>query len=280
MDSEGRMTLVMRACPLSANLNGGRFRFSAETILTVRERGLLERVSVLAVDKELDGSYDLDAIAAVFLGLLEVSTDPSVRLSDVIEHLSELFELGRFRPLSKLEQIGLVGELLVIMRANDVEYAVRCWRSGDRDRYDFSSPGERVEVKTTTGTTRIHNFSSSQIPGPADCNVLIASVLLSIVEVGQTIEELIELISSRLPSRVTRAELQAKAQVVIGQRINDEGDIRFDLQSSLASIHFVSSSIVPRPLQVPGVIRMSWEALVEDLSTPPSMGPLSKAVLL
>lgn len=278
-DSSGRMALVLRPCSFGEDVVGNRFKFLTETSLRVRDQGVLRSISVLFVDCEADFEVDVDAIATVFLGLLEISTDASVKLSDVIRGLADLFETGRIRDLSIQEKIGLTGELLVILGSPNKDYAVRCWRSGERDRFDFSSHGQRIEVKTTTSTERVHSFNSAQIPGPTDCIVLVASVQLNVVEVGHTLNDLVELIRAQLLTSAAQSELSAKAGIVIG--LNKQGlqNFKFDLDSSLASIRFTSSTRVPRPMQSPGVIRMSWEALVSEFEVSNADGPLFTAVL-
>ena len=51
---------------------------------------------------------------------------------------------------------GLWAELFVIAKSADVESALRAWRSGFFDRFDFSWPGKCLEVKATTKALRAH----------------------------------------------------------------------------------------------------------------------------
>ena len=262
VDGQGRVVLVLRSCELSVNVLSDNFEFRPTTSITIKGQGIVEVASVLFVNRPLMEVFDVDAVATVFLGLIEVSGDPEVVLSEVIEGLAELFETGRLRPPSVQEQIGLAGELLVISQAEDLEFAVECWRSGGRDRFDFSHHSERVDVKSTTQKDRIHHFSDGQIPGPADCVVVIASVMLQRVEVGESITQLLDSIWNRLTTRAAKADLMRKAGVVIGSSSSQDGFLNFDLEASRQSILFVGANEIPRPMQIPGVLTMSWSSLV------------------
>ncbi len=278
VDFEGSMTLVMRSCSNSNAVSGRHFRYMPNTELHIRDRGLVESVSVLIVQQRDTATADLDAIAEVFLGLLEVSFDPAVILSDIVSQLSELFETGRVKALSRDQEVGLIGELLVILGAPDKEFAVSAWRSGDRDRFDFSSHSERVEVKTTTGVDRVHHFNSTQIPGPTDCRVIVASVVLSLVEVGTTLRQLVDLVTGQLTSAVSRSELLAKTGAVVSWGEQDSA-LCFDLRTSARTARFISSADVPRPVQSPGVLSMSWSALISESDEAVAVGALSRAIL-
>ena len=263
IDSAGRVVLVMRPCETSTNVISDNFEFRAQSSVAIRGQGVIESASILFVDRPRLEVFDIDAIATVFLGLLEVSGDVQVVLSDVIEALSELFDNGRFTAIPVHDQIGLAGELLVVSQALDLDFAVKCWRSGDRDKFDFSNHAERIEIKTTTLNQRIHNFNDGQIPGPADCAVVVGSVLLKKVESGVSIVDLVNKIWSQLSSSSARAELIKKAGVVLGSQSDHRDLIQFDLESSLSSILFVNATDVPRPVQTAGVLSMNWSALVE-----------------
>jgi hypothetical protein len=270
VDSSGRVVLVLRPCELSTNVDSDHFEFKARCSLSIRGQKFVEAASVLYIDRPNLVNFDVDAVATVFLGLIEVSVDKHVVLSEVIEGLSELFENGYLDPMSFNDQVGLIGELLVIFQANDVDYAIECWRSGDRDKFDFSSHSERVEVKTTTKNQRIHNFSDTQIPGPADCAIVVVSVQLILVELGTTLRDLVTLVWNSLDTTIARSDLIRKAGVVYGSSSNETELIHFDIEGSIRSIHFVNSADVPRPSKRPGVLTMSWSALLDCESDLPA----------
>lgn len=262
-DHSGAVVLVLRSCDRSTDIYERNFSFRSSTTLTIKGHGSVGNVSVLTVNRLSSNSFDVDAIATIFLGLIEVAAESSVALSEVIESLSELFEKGSFESVSIEDQIGLAGELLLINNAADIEIAVRAWRSGDRDLFDFSNHSERVEVKTTVSTERIHSFNENQVPGPTGCSVIVASVLLRRTERGITVSMLGTEIWNKLTNSLIKAEFLKKVGVVLSGNVNSKELLQFDLEGSTRSIKFYPAESVPRPIQVPGVLSMSWSALLD-----------------
>lgn len=81
----------------------------------------------------------------------------AVAVREVLETYHELLRgLGR---LSDQEEVGLLGELLVLDRLVDglgESVAVGAWRGAISEEHDFGLPDDDVEVKTTMGETRRH----------------------------------------------------------------------------------------------------------------------------
>ncbi len=279
LDSDACFILVLRACEMIGDIAGSHFSFNTNVNINVRGNGLFENVSVLRVSSRTTDDVDIEAIAAVFLGLIEISRDKSVSLSGVIASFETLFETGKSNQTSRETLIGLVGELLVILNASNKEYVLSCWSSGERDRFDFSNAGERIEVKATTAAERIHHFNSKQVPGPLGCQVLIASVLVSEVEVGQILSTLIDAIKDQLSFVSSKAKLLEKTMLVLKGPIENQTNLVFDIATSANSVMFFSVEVVPRPIQKNGVIAMEWTALMPPASLVESSGPLVSAVL-
>ncbi len=279
LDSDASFILVLRACDTISDISGSHFSFNANVNINVRGLGLYENVSVLRVSSRTTDDVDIEAIAAVFLGLIEISRDMSVSLSQVIACFETLFETGKANQASRETLVGLVGELLVILNASNKDYVLSCWGSGERDRFDFSNAGERVEVKATTATDRLHHFNSKQIPGPLGCQVLVASVMVAEVEVGQTLTALIDVIKSQLLLEDSRAKLVEKIMLTLKGPIERQANLFFDIKTSALSINYYSAEIIPRPIQKSGVISMEWTALMPTPSPVEPSGPLIAAVL-
>lgn len=279
IDSNSHLILVLRPCNLMGNIDGSNFSFNTNCTIKVRGYGTCQNVSVLSVSSNSSTGVDIDAIAAVFLGLIEVSLDKSVDLSRVISSFEILFETGKSNQTSRETLVGLIGELLVILESKEKDLVLSCWHSGGSDRFDFSRSGERVEVKTTTAADRKHHFNSKQVPGPVGCEVVIASVMLSEVEVGDTLYDLVEIIKDDLESVISKAKLVEKTLMILTGPVESQSGFVFDIFSSTSSISYFSADLVPRPIQETGVISMEWEALMPSPSPIVSSGPLTSAMI-
>jgi hypothetical protein len=279
LDSDTCFVLVLRSCDSMRNISGSHFSFHTHVSINVRGIGSHENVSVLRVSSRTTYEVDVEAIAAVFLGLIEISRDKSVSLSRVISCFETLFETGKASQTSRETLIGLIGELLVISRANNQEFMLSCWGSNERDRFDFSSAGERLEVKSTTATERIHHFNSKQVPGPIGCQVVIASVMVCEVEVGQTLMTLVDAIKKQLLSENAKAKLVEKIMLILNSPIEMHTNLVFDLEASSLSVTYFLAEAIPRPIPKTGVIAMEWMALMPNNSKFEPSGPLISAAL-
>jgi hypothetical protein len=279
LDSEACFVLVLRSCESMRDISGSHFSFHANVIINVRGIGLHENVSVLRVSSRTTYEVDLEAIAAVFLGLIEISRDKSVSLSRVIACFETLFETGKASQTSPETLIGLVGELLVISKASNKDFVLSCWGSGERDRFDFSNTGERLEVKSTIAAERVHRFNSKQVPGPVGCQVVIASVLICEVDVGQTLTNLVDNIKDQLLSENAKAKLIEKTMLILNGPIESQTNLTFDLEASSLSVSYYLAEDIPRPIPKSGVISMEWTALMPVTSTFVPSGPLIAAAL-
>jgi hypothetical protein len=206
-------------------------------------------------------------VAAVFAGLVDLARSTPESLGDAVEAMEGLFEAGLRSGLSRDTEIGLAGELLVIAESVDPSALVRSWHSRAEGQFDFSTQGERLEVKTTTGSARVHWFGSAQLtPIPGVCTSFV-SVVLPIVEVGSTVASVFSSLSGLTP------EDKARVRTVIIEIANEPPEVItsvvFDREAARASLLHVASDCVPVPIAAPGVGRMRWEATLE----PDARGP-------
>jgi hypothetical protein len=83
--------------------------------------------------------------------------------------------------LSIERQIGLLGELLVLERlvVSEGPFAVDAWIGPQGEPHDFKIGNREFEVKTTSGTRRIHVINGlKQLTPSPECSLFILSVLL------------------------------------------------------------------------------------------------------
>jgi len=272
VNSEGYAVLVLGNGSVGNNRKGERFFFWSSCDLDIVEFGAVDDVALLAVTNGEPDDFDyIEALSAIFRTLIELTQEEGVDVVRVVLEITSLFE-NRFKTeISAQELSGVVGELLVILRSSDPDRLVRCWHTDDLAYFDFSTQGERIEVKTTVTNLRSHNFSSNQIPGPSGCEISVASVLLSLVEIGESVSELVAKIRSAFNDPQSEAVLIEKLLPRLRAPIESFGEPRFDIEASLRSIVIFAASEVPRPTRTPGVRSMNW---VADLSENP-ISPIS-----
>lgn len=119
------------------------------------------------------------ALREYFIGVLGVQVqflgrEPTrVQVASAVRRLTELFR-PLTEPAKKTVQ-GLWAEVFLIRNSSDPIALLRSWHNEVEEAYDFSAGAFRVEVKSTSGTSRTHRFSQTA-PAWNGINVIIASV--------------------------------------------------------------------------------------------------------
>ena len=224
----------------------------------------LNGVSILRCDIDLTDDSTLKAASAVFSGLLDLQ-DHFGKTGKAIWRLKSLFANRMRFELSDSVITGFLGELLIVYSAEKPNIALGFWHSNADAKYDFSGSNFRLEVKATTSRNRHHNFSSYQIPGDVPEKTIVASVLISKVERGNSLLDVFSELKLVLNSQ-EYVEITDLAFEVLGVPVELITDYQFDLLSSLESIKLVNSSLIPRPEKNDGVISMEWLANLDSIS--------------
>jgi hypothetical protein len=248
--SDGAFVLVGPGQATARILTGRQFSFDPwKELVDRRSNVVLKDVCVLRFRPIDDETEVRDAVAAVFLGLVELALSTPNALGDAIEAMESLFESGLKSRVSRETEIGLAGELLVIAESADSSRLATTWHTKSEGQFDFSEQGERLEVKTTTGAERVHWFSSGQLePIPGVCTSFI-SIILPVVEAGSTVASLFASLSN-LTERET-----ARVRSIIINTAKEPPEILtsivFDRTAARASILHIAPSQVPTPTRAP-----------------------------
>ena len=232
--------------------------------LTVFETGKqLQGISVLRCDLDLDDVDNIEAAAAIFLGLLDLQ-DKFGKTGKAIWQLKNLFENRLKFKLSDDVVTGLLGELLLILASSNPGIAIDYWHSNVDDKFDFSGEKFRLEVKSTTSGARNHNFSSFQIPGNVPEKIFVASTQIIRIENGTTLTEVLGKIEQRV-------EVQAFQKVInnvngtLGVPHELLIDYQIDFEPSIDSIRIYRGTDIPRPTSAEGVISIKWLATLDGI---------------
>ncbi|MHA7280526.1 PD-(D/E)XK motif protein [Arthrobacter sp. MDT2-2] len=155
------------------------------------------------------------SFATVTATLLATLADtPSA--ADVVQFLDGLVALVAPRQLASASVVtGLWGELWMIASAVEPAVLAAAWHGSSADRFDFSLPHSRIEVKTTAGRGRIHEFNLDQLDYSGEKPTWIASITVTSDSSGDTVMDLLEKLIDKLPrtlaARVHRIALETVA---------------------------------------------------------------------
>jgi hypothetical protein len=162
-----------------------------------------------------------------------------------ITRFIELFRLAA-EPQTKTIQ-GLWAELFLIAESTEPANLVRCWHCIPEEKFDFNNGEERIEVKSSSNSLRIHNFSLDQLHSPTDTRTIIASVFVKQTSTGKSIATLTNEIADRLSGQIELVEkLQLQVALTLGKSISDSMKLKFDFQLAKDSLKFYKAEDIPK----------------------------------
>lgn len=180
----------------------------------------------------------------IYLVLLKIGNTPSQKvLVDEIEKVVDLFrQLGQ----SSYKTIqGLWAELLLISQSKNPKYLVNSWHVSPTDTFDFNDGKNKIEVKSTSKTKRIHNFALEQLIPNEGSKLLICSVHTIPVGQGVNIFDLVKMIDERLTYIEDKLQLNAIITKTLGNKYTYAGEFYYDYQKAIDSMIYFSYSEIP-----------------------------------
>lgn len=216
-----------------------------------------------------------DTLRAYFLRVAALliascgSTPTEQSLLHGVAALVELFAALSRPPRDTIQ--GLWAELFLISQARDPATLVRAWHVEPNDLFDFSATDQRIEVKSTSGSTRRHTFALEQARPPEGVSVLVASLRTIRVGAGASIEDVIKTIRRRLGGDFDlMLRVEQLVAVTLGNSLSATSDEHFDLEIARQSLAFYEAYTIPSvdPSLPDGVCKVRFEA---DLTRVPSL---------
>jgi hypothetical protein len=267
--ASGEFVFVGPGQPSTKEYSGRVSHFRPWTTLEDTSTGtFLTDVAVLRITPPADEDQVFEAIATVFRGLTSIVEFNPDALGDSVLSLRVFFEGGLRATLSKRAETGLLGELITLNSSPLPSELLKLWRARNHATFDFSGAGERMDVKATLRRERIHNFQQAQVSQiPGVCSSIV-SLVLSEVEVGSTVADVMRLLEVRL-NKTDRAELLRKAIETTGCDPHLVGSVVIDLPAANASLLHLQSQSVPAPTAHEDVLDMSWQARIRAPIAPP-----------
>lgn len=172
------------------------------------------------------------------------SAPSSNQVSDMVEKLIELFR-ALSQP-SKFSVQGLWAELLIISESSNPHLLLRSWHAAPGDRYDFSSDRQHIEVKSTSGQTRIHHFSLEQLNPTQGTTALVLSLFVERASDGLTVLDLMDKIRVQIRNDMTLlAHLHRNVTLTLASDWRQAASSKFDYRLAKKSIRIYEVENIP-----------------------------------
>jgi hypothetical protein len=214
----------------------------------------------------------------VFVLLRNLSDKPLLKdLKIEIDKLINLFSKFTKPPLKTIQ--GLWAELLIIEQSKNPDYLIQSWHNSISDKYDFNDGIDKIEVKSTLKSRRIHSFSIGQLTPNKNSQLLIASIFTIETGIGTNVSDLIENIVDRIKDKNLSFRLNELVALTLGKDFEKSFDVFFDYQFALDSIQFYQSSDIPTIQQnnIPSnIMNIRFDCDLSNLKTWDKKGIKSK----
>ncbi len=166
---------------------------------------------------------------------------------DIEARVNQLLNLFRAlaRPAGR-EISGVWAELFCIASSGNVPVAMHRWHNGNTEVFDFSWGQARLEVKSTTGALRVHDFSLEQLQPPNGGTGYVASLVLKATNAGLGVLDLAKRVEVQLDSDVAlQAKLWALLVQSLGSDFSETLDRRFDFDLAAKQLMLFRMEEVP-----------------------------------
>ena len=179
-------------------------------------------------------------------------------LAATLNKYIEIFRTLTDAPINTAQ--GLWAEIFVIESSSSPELLLSYWHNSPDDKFDFNAGKEKVEVKSTSGSERVHEFSSEQLNPMPDSQVLVASLFTRQVHSGVSIQDLMQNIASKIQNDNDLIEkMNLVVSKTLGNTLEQSIKIKFDYDISRTSLRFYRHQDVSKvekvyiPAEVSGV---------------------------
>lgn len=233
-----------KAKSLDTNLEFISVQFNRQCQLINTKGKIVEGIYTI-ISLKSDSDYLQEYfLKIVFVLLKNLSEKPHLKdLKIEIEKLINLFTKFS-KPALKTIQ-GLWAELLIIEQSKNPDYLIKSWHNATSDKYDFNDGNDKIEVKSTTKSRRIHNFSLEQLVPNTKSKLIISSILTIETGTGTSVFDLVELIESKLKDQNLIYRINEIVASTLGKDFEKAFDIYFDYKFSVDSIQHYDSVDIP-----------------------------------
>jgi len=252
-DPKGNPTLLVAPEPSSnatsvPPLELRNLSFRPRCVCRVQVEGTVESVETLAVlkcttDDSMLREYFLRSLSGTAAALPDIPTEEDIAAA--VAKLVELFRALEAPPRRSLQ--GLWCELFLIARARKIRQVAAAWHADPSALHDFVAGRQRVEVKSSMGAHRSHQFHLEQLLPPEGTDVVIASFILEESGRGISIAQLWEEVSERHELTVgLRDRISQILALGLGRDWRKARRVAFDPDAASKGLRLYDAAVIPK----------------------------------
>lgn len=229
---------------LDSNLEFISVQYNRQCQLINKKQKIEEDVYTIILLKTDSDYLQEYFLKIVFVLVNNIPEKPLLKdLKVEIEKLINLFTKFSKPPLKTIQ--GLWAELLVIEQSKDPDYLIQSWHNSASDKYDFNDGIDKVEVKSTAKSRRIHSFSLEQLIPNINSKLIVTSIFSIETGTGTNIFDLIDRIENKINDKNLSFRVNEMVGLTLGKDFEKSLDVFFDYQFAIDSIKHYNSDDIP-----------------------------------
>lgn len=257
-----------------------------ECEIVLESKTTIEKFSVIKYTGQSSDLKDF-FLKSIEILIQSLGKNPSnQKIKSVVENFIELFRSLNQPPRNTVQ--GLWAELFLISQSKNPYLFIEGWHNIPEEKFDFSFGKLRMEVKSSSKRSRVHNFSFEQLNEIRGIKIIVVSIFVESLAGGKNIQDLVQIIKHKLKSHPKAIEkLDLLVLATLGSSINKIEHNSFDFQLAKESLAFyhaidipkIESSSIPRmvrsvkfisDLTNSPFIKKSCDEIISSFSTPNS----------
>ncbi|ROI10070.1 PD-(D/E)XK motif protein [Chryseobacterium sp. H3056] len=230
---------------LDYNLESISIQFNQKCQLLSNDKKVAEgnyTIIALKTDSVDLQEYFLNILYFVVLKLPVIANLKELKIE--VEKLISLF--NKFSKLPTKTIQGLWAELLIVEQSSNPDYLINAWHYSSTDKFDFNDGIDKIEVKSTAKSRRIHSFSLEQLNPNKNSKLLIASVFAVETGKGKSVFDLVKSIHDKSKKKEVLFRINEVLLDTLGRDFEKAFDHFFDYQLAVDSLAFFDSELVPK----------------------------------
>lgn len=234
----------IKAKSLDNNLEFISVQFNRQCQL-INKKGETEEGNYTIICLKKQSDYLQEYFLKIVFVLIKNISEDSI-LSELKIEIDKLINLfSKFsKPALKTIQ-GLWAELLVIEQSKHSDYLIQSWHSSISDKYDFNDGIDKIEVKSTTKSRRIHSFSIQQLSANSSSKLLVTSVFTIETGKGTSVFDLVEKIENKIKDKNSAFRINEIVANTLGKEFEKAFDVFFDYKFAIDSLQYYNSMDIP-----------------------------------
>ncbi len=213
--------------------------FSKECTIREKKNKSIGKYTIVYLKTQIPDlqMYFTDVLSIILRTIEEIPSE-----KDFGNEIGKMIDL--FSKISKpsIKSIqGLWAELIVIEKSLNPEYLINSWHCTPNDKFDFNDGKDKIEVKSTSKSQRIHTFALDQLNINNGSELIIASIFVLETGVGKNINELKDDISHRLSDLNSKIKLNEMILKTLGNEFHCANSIFFDYQFASDSLNYYNN---------------------------------------